>query len=75
MKKQTKTLKEQKKQIGGQSESSQKQLQIFQNLRQILIVKQECQKKAMQKQKEQDVKEQNEGNNPFENIDFRLEVS
>jgi intraflagellar transport protein 81 len=44
MRKQTKDLKEQKKTLGSESDTNQKQLEAFQSLRRLLQVKAQCQK-------------------------------
>ena len=68
MKKETRELKEQKKNIGNQTEANQKQLEMFQSLRRLLQVKLECQKKAT-KQKEEKLKQDDfERMNPDEII-------
>lgn len=64
MHKQTKTLKEQKKALGTQSETNQKQFEAFQSLRHLLQVKEVCQKKETQKKKEEFEQRMKETNDP-----------
>ncbi|KAK8878005.1 Intraflagellar transport protein 81 [Tritrichomonas musculus] len=68
LKKQTQDLKEQKKTIGSETESNQKQLEMFQSLRRLLQVKLECTKIAKQKKEDELKRDENERRNPDEII-------
>ena len=70
LKKQTKELKEQKKTIGNETESNQKQLEMFQSLRRLLQVKLECTKISKQKKEDELKRDENERRNPEEIIDI-----
>ena len=70
MRQQTKDLKEQKKSLGNESDTNQKQLEAFQSLKRLLQVKAQCQKAAkIQKEREQK-RNQMESQIEGEMIDF-----
>ncbi|OHT12344.1 hypothetical protein TRFO_17812 [Tritrichomonas foetus] len=68
LKKETRALKEQKKTIGTQTESNQKQLEMFQSLRRLLQVKLECTKIAKKQKEAELIKDDIERQNPEEII-------
>lgn len=70
LKKQNNELKEQKKTIGNETESNQKQLEMFQSLRRLLQVKLECTKISKQKKEDELKRDENERRNPEEIIDI-----
>lgn len=68
LKKETRSLREQKKTIGTQTEANQKQLEMFQSLRRLLQVKLECQKIAKKQKEDEQNQNEREGKNPEEII-------
>ncbi|KAH0790501.1 intraflagellar transport protein [Histomonas meleagridis] len=70
MKKQMRELKEQKKTVGTQSETNQKQLDAFQNLRRLLQVKLECLKVSKKEKEEKLSQEEKERQNTEERLEI-----
>jgi intraflagellar transport protein 81 len=70
MKKETQTLKDEKKSLGTQSEANQRQLELFQSLRRLLQVKLETIKQLIMDRKRREMMDEVERKNPEEKIDI-----
>ena len=70
LKKQARDLKEEKKNMGNQTEENQKQLEMFQSLRSLLQVKLECQKESQKRKIKESYENMMEGQNPEEIINI-----
>jgi intraflagellar transport protein 81 len=70
MKKDTQTLKDEKKSLGSQSEANRKQLDAFQSLRRLLQVKLECLKISQKEKADRLALEDAERRNPQQKLDI-----